>query len=62
MPFASYLDSGRNPDLYTKHILAGLVRESEIVQGKMRALCHFEELLRGELVAQYPHLKDQLIE
>ncbi len=30
---SSFIDKGQNPELYTKKLLTGLVRESEIVQG-----------------------------
>lgn len=56
----SYLDQGKNPDLFTKEVLSGLVRESEIVRGKMRALAHFEEELQREVVAHYPHLEPHI--
>lgn len=54
------MDGGRNPDLYTRALLAGLVRESEIVHGKLFALARFEELLVAQVVQHFPHLETEL--
>lgn len=56
----SFIDTGRNPDLYTHEVLAGLVRESEQVRGKLHALADYEALLRAEMVAAFPQLDAHL--
>ena len=55
----AFLDSGTNPDLFTKQVLESSIRDSEICKGKIEALSEFADLLQKEAIAAYPELQEQ---
>ena len=49
-----YIDSGRNPQLYTKDCMEKAVAKNEEVKGKIDAYRMFKARLLGELSAVFP--------
>lgn len=56
----NFLDVGTNPDLFTKQVLEGSVRESEICKGKIDALSDFHDVLEKEVISAFPELEKDL--
>lgn len=56
----NYIDNGRNPDIFTKELIASSVRESEVCKGKLVALDDYLEQLAAKALAEFPELEPHL--
>lgn len=49
-----YIDSGRNPDQYTKQALEKCIESNNKTRGKINSLQHFQYSLEDQLLKSYP--------
>ena len=54
-PFASYIDQGKNPQLYTKDCMEKALAKNEQVKGKIDTYQKFRSLLLVELSQAFPN-------
>ncbi|KAI5299979.1 hypothetical protein KEM56_002838, partial [Ascosphaera pollenicola] len=55
-----YIDSSRNPDIYTREFVELVQRENQELKGKADAFADFRDILAREIVAQMPELQDEV--
>lgn len=56
----TYVDGGRNPDIYTREFVELVRRENQLMRGKMGAFASFRDVLARELATANPELKDDV--
>lgn len=56
----TYVDGGRNPDIYTREFVELVRRENQLMRGKMGAFGSFRDVLARELATANPELKDDV--
>ena len=55
-----YVDSGRNPDIYTREFVEGARRSNQLMKGKMEAFGSFRDVLATEMVRAMPELREDV--
>lgn len=55
-----FVDAGRNPQLFTKQVVADAVRESEVCKGKVLALQDYYSHLRRLTLQYFPELEAEV--
>lgn len=55
-----YIDAGRNPDIYSREFVEHVVQQNQFINGKIKGMCQFRDILASELSDAFPDLKDQL--
>lgn len=56
----TYVDGGRNPDIYTREFVELVRRENQLMRGKMGAFASFRDVLARELATANPELKEDV--
>lgn len=56
----TYVDGGRNPDIYTREFVELVRRENQLVKGKMDAFASFRDVLAREIATANPELKEDV--
>lgn len=56
----TYVDGGRNPDIYTREFVELVRRENQLMRGKMRAFGSFRDVLAREIASANPELRDDV--
>jgi mediator of RNA polymerase II transcription subunit 10 len=55
-----YVDSGRNPDIYTREFVEGARRSNQLMKGKVEAFGDFRDILAEQMAKANPELKDDI--
>ncbi|RYP80707.1 hypothetical protein DL770_006121 [Monosporascus sp. CRB-9-2] len=53
-----YVESGRNPDIYTREFVELVRRGNQLMRGKQAAFASFRDVLAAEMAAAMPELRD----
>ncbi|RYP69174.1 hypothetical protein DL769_005342 [Monosporascus sp. CRB-8-3] len=53
-----YVESGRNPDIYTREFVELVRRGNQLMRGKQAAFASFRDALAAEMAAAMPELRD----
>ncbi len=56
----SYVEEGRNPDIYTREFVELVQRSNQYLKGKSEAFATFRDLLAGEIVGAFPERKGEV--
>lgn len=56
----TYVDGGRNPDIYTREFVELVRRENQLMRGKARAFGSFRDVLAREIASANPELRDDV--
>ncbi|KAL1864634.1 hypothetical protein VTK73DRAFT_5762 [Phialemonium thermophilum] len=56
----SYVENGRNPDIYTREFVERVRRMNQLARGKMRAFAAFRDVLAAQINAAMPELRDDV--
>lgn len=56
----TYVDGGRNPDIYTREFVELVRRENQLMKGKMDAFASFRDVLAREVANANPELRDDV--
>ncbi|KAG0652021.1 Mediator of RNA polymerase II transcription subunit 10 [Hyphodiscus hymeniophilus] len=56
----TYVDNGRNPDIYTREFAEGARRSNQLIKGKMEAFGEFRDVLATEMAKVYPELRGDI--
>lgn len=56
----TYVDGGRNPDIYTREFVELVRRENQLMRGKARAFGGFRDVLAREIASANPELRDDV--
>lgn len=56
----TYVENGRNPDIYTREFVELVRRENQLMKGKMAAFGGFRDVLSREMASACPELYDDL--
>ncbi|KAI1096371.1 mediator complex, subunit Med10 [Rostrohypoxylon terebratum] len=54
----SYVDNGRNPDIYTREFVEQVRRGNQLARGKQSAFASFRDVLAGEMDKAMPELRE----
>ncbi|KAI8981842.1 mediator complex, subunit Med10, partial [Mycotypha africana] len=54
----SYIEQGRNPDLFTQAFVERTATENQFTNGKIKAVSEFRTLLSEEFNKSFPDLYD----
>lgn len=54
----SYIEDGRNPDIYTREFVEVTAKTNARLKGKMEAFQKLRDVLGDKLVQEFPHLSD----
>ena len=52
-----YVDSGRNPDIYTREFIELVQKSNQYLKGRSEALTGFRDVLAEEMVKGWPEMK-----
>ncbi|KAL9042825.1 MAG: hypothetical protein Q9180_000306 [Flavoplaca navasiana] len=52
-----YVDSGRNPDIYTREFIELVQKSNQYLKGRSEALTGFRDVLAEEMVKAWPEMK-----
>jgi mediator of RNA polymerase II transcription subunit 10 len=55
-----YVDSGRNPDIYTREFVELVRRGNQLMRGKQNAFGRFRDVLAEEMARGLPELKEDV--
>ncbi|KAK9464263.1 transcription factor subunit Med10 of mediator complex-domain-containing protein [Lipomyces arxii] len=55
-----YVEDGRNPNVYTREFVELLVKQNQFVNGKMRAMRDFRDVLADQVRIAYPELAEEV--
>lgn len=50
----SYIDNGRNPDVYSREFVEVVVKQNQYINGKTKAMQQFKERLIQDLGSEFP--------
>jgi mediator of RNA polymerase II transcription subunit 10 len=56
----TYVDNGRNPDIYTREFVEGARRSNQLMKGKMEAFHSFRDVLAQEMARAMPELREDV--
>jgi mediator of RNA polymerase II transcription subunit 10 len=56
----TYVDNGRNPDIYTREFVEGARRSNQLMKGKMEAFGSFRDVLAQEMATLLPELREDV--
>lgn len=56
----SYIEDGRNPDIYTREFVEVTARTNARLKGKMLGFAKLRDILGKKLVEEFPHLKGEV--
>lgn len=56
----TYVDGGRNPDIYTREFVELVRRENQLMRGKAAAFASFRDVLACEIASANPELRDDV--
>lgn len=56
----TYVDGGRNPDIYTREFVELVRRENQLMRGKAAAFGSFRDVLAREIASANPELRDDV--
>ncbi|GEQ67187.1 hypothetical protein JCM33374_g851 [Metschnikowia sp. JCM 33374] len=54
----TYIEDGRNPDIYSREFVEVTAKSNARLKGKMMAFRKLSEVLGDKLVEEFPHLKE----
>lgn len=54
----AYVDSGRNPDIYTREFVELVQKSNQFLKGRSEALAEFRDVLAQTISTGLPELKD----
>lgn len=57
-----YIENGRNANVYTREFVELLAKQNQYVNGKIKAMKEFGNILADELTAAYPELESKVKE
>lgn len=60
IPLITYVENGRNPDVYTREFIELVRRNNQLMRGKMHAFRDFRDILAGEMEAALSELKEDV--
>ncbi|KAK3340592.1 mediator of RNA polymerase II transcription subunit 10 [Neurospora tetraspora] len=60
IPLITYVENGRNPDVYTREFIELVRRSNQLMRGKMHAFRDFRDILAGEMEAALPELREDV--
>ncbi|KAH7632019.1 hypothetical protein SMAC4_05291 [Sordaria macrospora] len=60
IPLITYVENGRNPDVYTREFIELVRRSNQLMRGKMHAFRDFRDVLAGEMEAALPELREDV--
>lgn len=60
IPLITYVENGRNPDVYTREFIELVRRSNQLMRGKMHAFRDFRDVLAGEMEAALPELREDI--
>lgn len=52
-----YIEDGRNPDVYTREFVELLAKQNQYVNGKMKAMKQFRDILGTKIKEAYPDME-----
>lgn len=55
-----YVDSSRNPDIYTREFVELVQRGNQDLKGKSEAFSEFRDILAEEMTTSMPETKDEV--
>lgn len=55
-----YVESGRNPDIYTREFVELVRRGNQLARGKARAFADFRDVLAEQMTSAMPELRDDV--
>ena len=55
-----YVDSGRNPDIYTREFAEGARRSNQLMKGKTEAFGSLRDVLATEMARAMPELREDV--
>ncbi|KAF3769816.1 hypothetical protein M406DRAFT_66279 [Cryphonectria parasitica EP155] len=56
----TYVDGGRNPDIYTREFVELVRRKNQLMKGKMGAFGSFRDILAREIATANPELREDV--
>ncbi|CAN3353875.1 mediator of RNA polymerase II transcription subunit 10 [Diutina catenulata] len=56
----SYIEDGRNPDIYTREFIEVTAKSNARLKGKMEGFAKLRDVLGEKLAEEFPHLKDSI--
>ncbi|KAJ1303638.1 hypothetical protein OPQ81_008066 [Rhizoctonia solani] len=56
----TYVDGGRNPDIYTREFVELVRRKNQLMKGKMQAFGSFRDILAREIASANPELREDV--
>lgn len=54
----SYIENGRNPEIYTREFVETTARTNALVKGKMLGFGKLQEVLSSNICSSFPHLEN----
>ncbi|CAH2350914.1 mediator of RNA polymerase II transcription subunit 10 [[Candida] railenensis] len=58
----TYIEDGRNPDIYTREFVESTAKSNAKLKGRMQAFAQLRDVLGEKLVQELPRLKDSVEE
>lgn len=58
----TYIEDGRNPDIYTREFVELTAKSNAKLKGRMQAFAQLRDVLGEKLVQEFPRLKDRVEE
>lgn len=58
----TYIEDGRNPDIYTREFVEMTAKSNARIKGRMQAFARLRDVLGEKLVQEFPRLKDSVDE
>lgn len=56
----SYIDAGRNPDVYSREFIELVQKQNQLLNGKAQGMKRFGRLLAEEMTAAFPDLAEHI--
>lgn len=60
LDIVEYIENGRNPDVYTREFVELLAKQNQYVNGKMKGMNEFRDILSEQLKEAYPDLENAI--
>lgn len=56
----SYIEDGRNPDIYTREFIEVTAKSNARLKGKMEGFAMLRDILSEKLIKEFPRMKDEI--
>uniref|UniRef100_A0A060T9T1 Mediator of RNA polymerase II transcription subunit 10 n=1 Tax=Blastobotrys adeninivorans TaxID=409370 RepID=A0A060T9T1_BLAAD len=60
LDIVQYIEDGRNPDVYTREFVELLAKQNQYVNGKMKAMKQFRDILGTKIKEAYPDMESSV--